>query len=72
MVNILISYFRDLVVCLEIQDHLEDLVHWYVGIDHFSNLAVVVFEGIAHGCAGSKQIKKNLRHHDGDSHENVA
>ena len=31
-VNILLSYFRDLVVCLEIQDHLEDLVHWYVVI----------------------------------------
>ena len=45
-------------VCLEIQDHLEDLVHWYVGIDNFNNLALVVFEGIAHGCAGGKQIKR--------------
>ena len=45
-------------VCLEIQDHLEDLVHWYVGIDNFNNLALVVFEGIALGCAVDKQIKR--------------
>ena len=85
-VNILLSYFRDLVVCLEIQDHLEDLVHWYVVIIVIMmsssmtsvrerkrvRVCLVVLKGTTHGCAGGEQIKGSLRYHDGVGHENVA
>ena len=45
---------------------------FWVNKDHFNNLALVVLEGIARGCAGGEQMDKNLRYHDGDGHGNIA